>query len=153
MTHLRMNHYAGGWQQSLHKAKIQRGLQATKYWATRGDHRENHHNLILFRKPERWLWYNIIFRSNHTQMNRFQRHPAPPLMPYLQPQRRQQQQPQLGKWDIHYISTDKAKFVLSRSRSVLEYVPAEYFRGESSLYGPPTMSVYCASRLVRCLLQ
>ena len=36
-----------------------------------------------------------------------------------------------------------------RSRSVLEYVPAEYFRGESSLYGPPTMSVYCASRLVR----
>merc|ERR1712130_464083 len=35
----------------------------------------------------------------------------------------------------------------TRSRSVLEYVPAEYFRGESSLYGPPTMSVYCASRV------
>jgi len=35
----------------------------------------------------------------------------------------------------------------TRTRSVLEYVPAEYFRGESSLYGPPTMSVYCASRV------
>merc|ERR1719381_284161 len=35
----------------------------------------------------------------------------------------------------------------TKSRSVLEYVPAEYFRGESSLYGPPTMSVYCASRV------
>jgi hypothetical protein len=31
-------------------------------------------------------------------------------------------------------------------RSILEYVPAEYFRGESSLAGPPITSVYCASR-------
>lgn len=35
----------------------------------------------------------------------------------------------------------------NRGRSILEYVPAEYFRGESSLAGPPITSVYCASRV------
>jgi len=44
-------------------------------------------------------------------------------------------------------TTTSSPMQTSRSRSVLEYVPAEYFRGESSLYGPPTMSVYCASRV------
>jgi len=43
--------------------------------------------------------------------------------------------------------TSSPSLTTTGSKSVLEYVPAEYFRGESSLYGPPTMSVYCASRV------
>ena len=111
-----------------------------------------------------WQW-NIILRCTHTLMVRFQRQLilTPPLLrPRLQPKCRWKLHPPPGRNIIfiyvkifhiyQLVRQTRVTFLLWRTRPVLEYVPAEYFRGESSLYGPPTMSVYCASRLVRCLL-